>query len=283
MGVNSNKKLNLLIVLLLTMALSLSSCSSNRSQSEITDVNDLKGKTIAVKMGFDSDYHFSKFKDINVVRYNTSADMLLAMKNKYVDAIAGTKIENNFITQVSTGVKVLPEPAAEFGSVFAVANEDAELLNELNEFLIEFKKTDEYSDIVRRFEEATVYEYETKDIPLTGTGKTIVLVMDPAEYPFSFYDYEDEAYRGIEIEIISSFANKMNYKLEFIQDSATMVQQHFINNTADIGACDFSDVYKEEAEMADVYKLSEPYYIDEITLLVPDETGDYSLYEELDF
>ena len=260
----------------------LSGCSVRR-RAELKDADDTKGKRIAVKMGYDSDYYFSKTNDQKIIRYNTSADMILALKNKYVDAVAGTEVENNLILQVSSGLRMLPGEVDKYGNVFCVTKEDPQLLAELNEFLAEFMKTDEYADIERRFNESFDFEYEYKDIPLTGTGRTIRVTVDPFSYPFSYYDYDEEHYGGIEIEILSAFANSKGYRLEIVEDSAALILQRLINGTADIAACGFSDIYKSEAEIVDAYKMSEPYYFGKITLLVPDESAKMSLATDLNY
>ena len=276
-----HRKLYKLIVLLLTAALMLTSCAE-KERKEVS-FDNLDEVTIGVKMGWDADFFFSKRDDIKIVRYNNSGDMLLALKNGYIDAMAATHTECKTVQSMINGVKTVPGDAGTFGNVFIVNEDETQVLEDLNSFLEEYTKTDEYADIIRRFEESDGLNYDSKTVPLTGTGRELRYVIDPGEYPWSYYDYETKEYKGMEVEIISHFANEMNYTLVIQENASNMLLSDIVKGRADIASDAYSDVYKTEAELVDVYKMSIPYHYETMELLVLDEDKKLTVNEYLTF
>ena len=274
-------KLYKLIVLLLTSAIILTSCAE-KPRKEVS-FDNLDEVTIGVKIGWDADFFFSKREDVKIVRYNNSGDMLLALKNGYIDAMAATHTECKTVQSMINGVKTVPGDAGSFGNVFIVTKEDEQLLKDLNSFLEEYKKTDEYADIIKRFEESDGINYDSRAVPLTGTGREIRYVIDPAEYPWSYYDFETKEYKGMEVEIISHFANEMNYKLVIQENASNMLISDVIKGRADLASDAYSDVYKAEAEFVDVYEMSVPYHDETMELLILDEDKELTVNEYLTF
>lgn len=270
-----------LITLLLICGLVAGGCSMSHMSGSVSGKDSLKGKNIGVRLGFDADYSLSKRSDLNVVRYNSYSEALLAMKCGYIDYIALNQIEANHLGSFIKGVKVTGEPIDRAGFVFCF-NKRQKLVDEFNDFLVEFKTTDEYKDIMKRFTEFSGDDFESKEVSLTGTGKTITYATSDFAYPWAYYDVNDDKHKGVEIEIMSHFANAKGYKLNIVGENDSLLLLRLSNDTADVVSGSFSDIYKEEAKMIDVYKMSDSYGDNDIYLLERDKSEKMSLEGEVD-
>ena len=101
-------------------------------------------------MAWSADYMLSSREDIEVVRYNTVADLVMALRFKKIDKAA---MERPFAVEVLNcvdGLRIIDETIATDGLVFAVNNEREDLLNELNEFFSRFKESKEKKELFER-------------------------------------------------------------------------------------------------------------------------------------
>lgn len=80
----------------LTAMLIISAClfsagcgsASEWKYDPITDVNDLEGRRVGVNLAWESDYYLTGRKDMELVRYDSTSDMIMALKYDKIDAIA---------------------------------------------------------------------------------------------------------------------------------------------------------------------------------------------------
>ena len=110
-------------------------------------------------MAWSADYMLSSREDIEVVRYNTVADLVMALRFKKIDKAA---MERPFAVEVLNcvdGLRIIDETIATDGLVFAVNNEREDLLNELNEFFSRFKESKEKKELFERLNSTEGYEY----------------------------------------------------------------------------------------------------------------------------
>lgn len=68
--------------------LCMSGCSAKRVYQPIEDVNDLGGRTVGVNLAWSADYKLSDREDLKVVRFNTVASLVMALRYGQVDVIA---------------------------------------------------------------------------------------------------------------------------------------------------------------------------------------------------
>jgi len=64
---------------------------SSKDTPPITNIADLHGKFIAVNTGYTSDTYLSQFPEINLIRLKSTADGVMALQAKSVDAFATSK------------------------------------------------------------------------------------------------------------------------------------------------------------------------------------------------
>jgi ABC-type amino acid transport substrate-binding protein len=144
------------------------------------------------------------------------------------------------------------------------ATDGEALMEDFNKYLAEFKKTDEYKDLVKRIDEYDGTEYIGTDIPLTGTGEVLKIAADPNNFPRAFLNPGEEIITGYDVEILKHYANDRNYQLEFSYSTYNDGTIGLQNGMYDIMTGYICDVYKTEAE--------------NIGLNVCDKMYDFSLY-----
>lgn len=132
------------------------------------------------------------------------------------------------------------------------------------EFLAEFKKTDEYRDLIKRQKEFNGQDYVGPDIPLTGTGKTLRVSADPNNFPRIYKKPGADVLTGHDLEILKRYANDRNYRLEIFESNYNDGVMGLQSGNYDIMTGYLSDVYDEEVK--------------NIGLYVCDSMFDYNLY-----
>ena len=248
------------VLLLLAVCLLFTGCASSEwVYDPITDVNNLEGRRVGVNLAWESDYYLDGRKDMELVRYDTTSDMIMALKYDKIDAIALDIDTLKLIFCVSDGIELIEPAFGEVGSIMYFGSDDESLTEEFNQYLDEFKKTDEYEDLLNRMDEYNGFEFFDADIPLTGEGKTIHVAVDPEEYPRAFLYPGEDIPVGYDLEILKHFANDNNYQLEFYFSTYLDSLMGLQTGSYDIMTGYLSDVYAPEVRRAGLYTC-EPMY-----------------------
>lgn len=219
----------------------------------ITDVNNLEGRRVGVNLAWESDYYLDGRDDMELVRYDTTADMIMALKYDKIDAIALDADSVKLLMSLSEGIEQVEPPFAQVGSVMYFSSEDEALAKDFNEYLAEFKKTDKYLDLMKRYDEYDGTEYIGTDIPLTGSGKVIRVAADPNNFPRAFLYPGDDILTGYDVEILKHYANDNDYRLEFSYSTYDDGIIGLQSGLYDIMTGYLSDIYNEEVSYAGMY------------------------------
>jgi ABC-type amino acid transport substrate-binding protein len=149
---SSKKTLTKVICLLIILALGLAGCGKKVTEPLTKD--NLTGKRLAVMAGYSSDYLMSKSPyNFDIYRYDTYADMQMALRFHRVDAIAMESDEAHVICRLKPIYKVglVVQDNVEYAYMF---NSDRpELRKQFNQFIKEFKQTAEYADLLKRWKQ----------------------------------------------------------------------------------------------------------------------------------
>jgi Bacterial extracellular solute-binding proteins, family 3. len=118
--------------------------------------------------------------------------MIMALQYNKIDAMAVDIDTMKLIMSISEGVEVVEPALGELGSIMYFGRDKEDLKDDFNQYLAEFKKTDEYADFLKRLDEFEGDEYIGMDIPLTGDGDILRVSASPEEFPRAFrYPGED--------------------------------------------------------------------------------------------
>ena len=273
-------------ILCLCMVLALCGCGGQlRSYRSIDNVEDLDGRKIGVTMGYAADYTLSHRdgKDMFLYRYDTNADMLMALCYRQVDAIVVDALTWQMINGTNTGLHRVEQPAAMDGSMLYSRRDEPDLRDAFNAFFAEYRQTQAYADLMDRMLSFDGNNYEYRGQEMTGTGREVIMGYDMACYPSCFVTADGEM-QGFEVELMIAFANANNYQLELVPSAELDMYMGIENGKYDMIFGQISVAYAGEAELigiptTDIY-FERPLYFVEVDDLSEVEIGD--ILEEME-
>jgi len=278
MGIRTDCAKRIAVALFFLLILLLSG-GCLRKAGEPLDINHLQGKTIGCMLAYSSDYILTNdYDDIEVRRFDTYTDMMLALSFNQLDAAAMEMDEAYVYCRLQPqyaiyGLFKENEPFCYY------MNPDTPETNEtFNAFIREFRETEEYRDIRRRVEASAFEPYVSKRIDNPGVeGKTLAVSVFDGWEPVSYVDFETDEWEGSDIELITHFANAIGAKVEFIPiGSYTQAVVELSRGKVDIMVCPDSIRYKEDLEKANNVTMSEWVWRKNIVMMVNRE--DYEDY-----
>lgn len=262
-----------------------SSCGNEfASYRPIDNIHNLEGRKIGVVMAWPSDMLLSSRdgKDLTLLRYDTHADMLMALCFKHIDAMCVDNATWKIIESVQPGLRKIDEPLAKINYVTYLRPDDVELLSQVNEYISEIKQTGEidyYNDKLNSFDGEN-YEWP-EGLKQTGTGPLLRLTYTSDFFPYSFTTSDGQA-QGIEMEFWINFANKYNYRLELYGTTEEGAIYGIEYGTYDIAVAAISDVYAAEAE-SDGFLVTDSYMSENEYLIEIGNEEALTQGEEFDF
>jgi polar amino acid transport system substrate-binding protein len=182
----------------------------------------LNGMNVAVIIGSIQDIAVTDMApDANILRMTSQTDLLAALENGKVDAAGGESLTLMFNKELlekvdSVGAGLTPIP---IGACYRLDN--TELQQDFNSFLAEIHRDGTYQQILDRWSNAD--DPSAMDIPQQrGTGRILRVATYPAMPPFNFINYGKPS--GLEPELLTEWANRRNWQLEFlIMDFAAQI------------------------------------------------------------
>ena len=182
----------------------------------------LNGKNVAVIIGSIQDIAVTDMApNANILRMTSQTDLLAALENGKVDAAGGESLTLLFNKELlekvdSVGAGLTPIP---IGACYQLDN--TELQQDFNSFLAEIRRDGTYQQILDRWSNAD--DPSALEIPQQrGTGRTLRIATYPAMPPFNFINFGKLS--GLEPELLTEWANRRNWQLEFlIMDFAAQI------------------------------------------------------------
>lgn len=123
-----------------------------KKDSTITGVPDLKGKTVAVKLGTTGDLMMSKEQGVTVKRFNNIDEAYRELQNSGADAVIfDNPVHQNYINTGHDNVKVVGDLLTGEDYGIAVTKKDAQLVNKINDGLDKIIQNGEYEKIYQKY------------------------------------------------------------------------------------------------------------------------------------
>ena len=184
-------------------------------QSEVPAVfKALSDKRVGVVIGSIQDIAVSQMApDADILRLSSVADMLAALDNGKVDVIGDENLSVSFNKEISSKVDSVSAgmPSTPIGACFRLDN--APLKQDFDSFLAEIRQDGTYQKIMDRWsiaeDPSAVARPEQR-----GTGEALRVAIFPGMPPFSFIS--SGAPSGLEIDILTEWANRRNRQLEYL-------------------------------------------------------------------
>ena len=188
---------------------------SGISSSEVPPVfKALKGKSVAVIIGSIQDIAVTGMApDADILRMTTTTDLLAALESGKVDVAGSESLSLDFnreiadkVDSVGAGLESIPVAA-----IFKRGN--TALQQNFNQFLADIRRDGTYQKIYDRWQQSD--DPSALTIPeQRGTGRTLRVATYPALPPFNFINSGKPS--GLEPALLTEWANRRNWKLEFL-------------------------------------------------------------------
>ena len=188
---------------------------SGISSSEVPPVfKALKGKRVAVIIGSIQDIAVTGMApDADILRMTTTTDLLAALESGKVDVAGSESLSLDFnreiadkVDSVGAGLESIPVAA-----IFKRGN--TALQQDFNQFLADIRRDGTYQKIYDRWQQSD--DPSALTIPeQRGTGRTLRVATYPVMPPFNFINSGKPS--GLEPALLTEWANRRNWKLEFL-------------------------------------------------------------------
>jgi polar amino acid transport system substrate-binding protein len=236
---------------------------SDKEKIIITNIKQLNDKEFGIPTGTVADkLVLSVFPNAKFQYFNSVLDAAIAVKQGKVDAAAYDEPILRNIAAKNSGLLVLPDMITKDNYGFAVRLEDNDLKNTIDEVVKELKTSGNYESMIQRW---LPKEGPPKSMPLIETGNNGILRFGTSAItePFSFVD-ESQKVVGIDVEIASLVAKKLNKKLEIVNMEFGSMIPALVSKKVDmIGAC--ITITEERSKKV---LFSSPYYTGGIAAIV---------------
>ena len=188
--------------------------SSSVASGEPAVFQALSGKRVGVVIGSIQDMAISKLApDADIMRMTSTTDMLAALENHKVDVIGDENLSVTFNKEIASKVDSVNAglPPMPIGACFSLDN--TQLKQDFDSFLADIRSDGTYQQIFDRWSHAD-NPSEISIAEQTGTGQKLRVAIYPAMPPFSFITSGKPS--GLEIDILTEWANRRNRQLEFL-------------------------------------------------------------------
>ncbi|MBO6188220.1 MAG: ABC transporter permease subunit [Prevotella sp.] len=174
----------------------------------------LKGKSVGVIIGSIQDIAVTSMApDADILRMTSQTDLLAALENGKLDVAGSESLTLDFSKEIvdkvdSVGAGLEPIPV---GAIFRKDN--TALQQDFNSFLTDIRRDGTYQKIYDRWQQSE--DPSAMAIPeQRGTGRTLRVATYPAMPPFNFIN--SGKLSGLEPALLTEWANRRNWKLEFL-------------------------------------------------------------------
>lgn len=119
--------------------------------SDITCVDDLTGKILGVQLGTTGDIYAGDVEGATVERYNKGFEAVQAMMTGKIDAVIIDQEPAKAFVAENEGIKILDETFTEEDYAMAIAKDNDELVEAVNEALATLKASGKLDEIVAKY------------------------------------------------------------------------------------------------------------------------------------
>lgn len=121
------------------------------NDSPITSPADLEGKTIGVQLGTTGDQYSSEIENATIERYNKGFEAVQALGQNKIDAVIIDREPAKVFVSENEGLKILDEDYTVEDYAIAVAKDNQELLEQVNNSLTKLKDSGKLQEIIDKY------------------------------------------------------------------------------------------------------------------------------------
>lgn len=124
---------------------------ANNENQSIASFADLSGKAVGVVLGFTGDLVVSKLPNVSVQKFNSTPDLILALKSRKVEAgVLDYETAKSYVAH-NPELKLIPSDSAKEEYAIAMRKSDTELLQKINAALKEIKENGTYETLLTKY------------------------------------------------------------------------------------------------------------------------------------
>ena len=122
-----------------------------KEDSDITGPDDLSGKTVGVQLGTTGDIYASDIEDATVEQYNKGFEAVQALTQGKIDAVIIDGEPAKEFVKEAEGLKILDEAFTEEEYAIAIAKDNTDLEEKINDALGELKDSGKLDEIIAKY------------------------------------------------------------------------------------------------------------------------------------
>ncbi len=178
-------------------------------------LDDISDKKVGIFTGTVHDaYMATTYPKATVLRYESSADMMMSLKSGKIDVAMFDKITAGLVLKRNPDLGLLTADVLDMSLGVGFNKENTDLLNEFNTFLKEIRADGTYDQMHKRWfvedaETAVMPAYESRP-----SGRKLVVGVSVEDLPY--VAVMNGEYVGFDIEMMQTFASRKGYKLELV-------------------------------------------------------------------
>ena len=176
--------------------------------------HELAGRPVGVVIGSIQDIAVTRYApQADIMRFSNLTDLYASLENGKTDVLVGENITVIANPTLVEWIDTIDAGMAPTAIAICMRLGNTELQHDLNNYLAEIRADGTYQKLNDRW-------MENKDISLNpipqqrGTGKTINVATFPAMPPYNFIKNGQPS--GFEIDLLTEWANRRNYRMEFL-------------------------------------------------------------------
>ena len=248
--------------LALLILLSASGCGGKSSPNKVYAESDLTGKNIGVVTGTAGTVYADGFGLLYA--YASAESMLVDVKNAVLDCAVMDEDEARAALRKVSGLAVLKQPLVEAAFCFAIAKENPDLTEDVNEALDFLMDEGIVKSIIEGYEGQSDFVYESPEDIDRSVG-SLTIAFDGSFPPYS-YDDGSGTIVGIDVDIARAVCDMLHVEMvvsivdkdELVttvqSGKAALALGGVTNNEEDAQLVDFSDPYTECTQVIIVRK-----------------------------
>ena len=263
---NNLKKVSIL-VLIIIIGIVITLVLQNIEDSPklaYSSVEELNGKKIGTLLGSPLTEEKTReiIPNVNVSFYNDAMDSIAALQTRQIDGAIVSYPTAFLVKQNIPQLSVLSDLTEDEAGV-AVAKNNIELFNKVNEYIIELKKNGTIDEMISRWYNSENPNYEMPEILLPKAGEPLVVGVAADREPSCFLNSEGEVI-GLDAELALRIANYLNRPIEFVEMKFASLVTALESGKVDIVV---SNLIITEERKESVY-MTEGYFDSPLVLIV---------------
>lgn len=241
------KKRFIIVLAVLTIFL-ITGCGRGGPPNEVNEPSEVRGRRIGALSGSPS---AELARELGILEsFHDVETMFNHLRAGAVDCVIMERLGAEEAIQGESGIRMLVDPLLEYDLRFAVAKENIQLLNVVNEAIEELTLDGVLGGLRARYFAGRTFRYVPPNVP--ARPGYLSLAVSPDSPPFSFID-ENGEFAGFDVEVAIAVTDFLGVELRIIKTDVSDLISYVWFGRADLA------VGWLQTDVSDYVNVSEPY------------------------